>query len=707
MATRILTAAIDFEQDVVSARQRARQIAAMLGFDGQDQVRIATAVSEIARNAYRYAGRGDVEFTLEGESAPQLFIIRVTDRGPGIPNLATILGGRYRSATGMGMGILGARRLMDQCDIRSPAGQGTEVVLKKLLPRGTPCFGARDIARIAGLLASRAPSTPFEESQEQNRELIRALEELRERQEELMRVNRELEDTNRGVVALYAELDEKAEHLRRADEMKSRFLSNMSHEFRTPLNSIRALSRLLLDRVDGPLNDEQEKQLTFIRKGAEDLTQLVDDLLDLAKIEAGKIDVHPIEFTVRDLFSALRGMLRPLLVTDSVNLRFDDASGMPALYTDEAKVAQILRNFVSNALKFTERGEVRVFSTYDAGAEAVTFGVTDTGIGIAPEDRERIFEEFSQVQGPLQGRVKGTGLGLPLCRKLATLLGGTIALTSERGVGSTFSATLPLRYAAQPEEREAPDHSSIDPAKTPVLVVEDEDGTRLFYEKILRDTPYQALAAGTLREARLLMERVRPGAIVLDILLRGEDAWPWLSELKSDPETAGIPVIIASTVEDERKAYALGADGYLRKPLARDALLAELRRSTGPRVLVIDDDQASRYAIKKILNVAQYGVIEGEDGGAGLELAHAAQPQLVILDLGLPDMKGEDVLRRLMADDATRSIPVLVATSRDLSPAERHALRQHAAAVLSKRDLNSDLLPAVASALAGRSGAHS
>ena len=708
MATRILAVAVDFEQDVVSARQRARQIAGLLGFDAQDQVRIATAVSEIARNAYRYAGRGDVEFTLEGESAPQLFIIRVTDRGPGIPNLPAILDGRYQSATGMGMGILGARRLMDQCDIRSPVGRGTEVVLKKLLPRTAPCFGAREIARLAGVLASRAPSTPYEESQEQNRELIRALEELRERQDELMRVNRELEDTNRGVVALYAELDEKAEHLRRADEMKSRFLSNMSHEFRTPLNSIRALSRLLLDRVDGPINDEQEKQLTFIRKAAEDLTQLVDDLLDLAKIEAGKIEVRPTEFTARDLFSALRGMLRPLLVTESVQLRFDDVSGLPPLHTDEAKLSQILRNFISNALKFTERGEVRVFASYDAGAGTVTFGVADTGVGIAREDHERIFEEFSQIEGPLQGRVKGTGLGLPLCRKLATLLGGAIRLVSERGAGSTFSATIPVRYEPWREERGVAQPVSLDPAKTPVLVIEDEPETRLYYEKILRDTPYQAFAAGTLREARLVLERLRPGVIVLDILLRGEHTWPWLCEIKNDPATASIPVIVASTVEDERKAYALGADGYLRKPVARDALLGELRRNTGPRVLIIDDDPASRYAMKNILNVAQYGVLEGVNGESGLMLARTASPDLVVLDLGLPDMRGTEVLQRLALEDDTRAIPVLVATSRDLTPPERHALQQHAVAVLSKRDLNPDLLPAVAAALArGKSRAHS
>ena len=189
---------------------------------------------------------------------------------------------------------------------------------------------------------------------------MRTLDELRQRQEELARLNRELEDTNRGVVALYAELDERADHLRRADEVKTRFLSNMTHEFRTPLNSILALTRLLLDRVDGELTPEQERQVYFIRKSAENLSELVNDLLDLAKVEAGKIVVRPAEFEVRNLFGALRGMLRPLLLNTSVNLVFEEPDGIPPLHTDEGKVSQILRNFISNALKFTEQGEVRV-----------------------------------------------------------------------------------------------------------------------------------------------------------------------------------------------------------------------------------------------------------------------------------------------------------------------------------------------------------
>jgi signal transduction histidine kinase len=285
-------------------------------------------------------------------------------------------------------------------------------------------------------------------------------ERLRQRQEELEGLNEELKDVNRGMVGLYAELDEKARELRHADEIKTRFLSNISHEFRTPLNSIFALSGLLLDRTDGELTSEQEKQVGFIRKAADSLLDLVNDLLDLSKIRAGKIEVHPAEFDAATLFSTLRGMLRSLHVNPAVNLVFEEPEGVPSLYTDEGKVAQILRNFISNALKFTERGEVRVSARHDEGNGTVTFTVSDSGVGIAADDQERIFEEFTQLEHPAQSKFKGTGLGLPLCRKLTELLGGRIELDSEVGVGSKFSVTLPQRYVGEGEEQQVEEAAS-------------------------------------------------------------------------------------------------------------------------------------------------------------------------------------------------------------------------------------------------------
>lgn len=269
--------------------------------------------------------------------------------------------------------------------------------------------------------------------------------ELAAAREQVRLLQQELDETNGGVLALYAELDTQAQQLRQATELKSRFLAYMSHEFRTPIASIRSLTRLLLDRVDGPLTPEQEKQIGFIRSTSEEFAEMVNDLLDLAKVEAGRIDVSPAWFELVDLFSALRGMFKPVLVNPDVQLVFEEPQGTTQLFTDDAKLSQILRNFISNALKFTTRGEVRVSAVQDG--ETVVFSVADTGIGIAPEFHAAIFQDFTQIDSPIQKRLRGTGLGLSLSKRLAELLGGGISLVSEPGVGSTFSVTVPLRLA--------------------------------------------------------------------------------------------------------------------------------------------------------------------------------------------------------------------------------------------------------------------
>jgi len=395
----------------------------------------------------------------------------------------------------------------------------------------------------------------------QHQELLRTLDELNRRQEELTHLNNELEDTNRGVMALYSELDEKALHLRRADEMKSRFLSNMSHEFRTPLNSILALSRLLLNRIDGDLTAEQERQVSFIRKSAQDLFDLVNDLLDLAKVEAGRIDVRTSTFDVSSVFGALRGMLRPLL-HEGVDLIFEETGQVPALQTDESKVGQILRNFISNALKFTERGEVRVSARYDPEREAVVFSVSDTGIGIAAADQEMIFEEFTQLPNALQKQVRGTGLGLPLSKKLAELLGGAVQVESVPGEGSMFSAVIPVAYVRH---------------KT----------------------------AGAIRQ-----------------------------------------------------------------------------------ILIIDDEETSRYMLKQCLAGGKYSIIEANTGESGLRQAKKEKPNMIFLDLKMPDLDGAAVLDQLKADPVTHDVPVIVFTSKQLGQSERDTLSRKASAILTKDQLS-------------------
>ena len=259
----------------------------------------------------------------------------------------------------------------------------------------------------------------------------------------------ELLETNRGVVALYAELDDKAEQLRGAVDLKSRFLSYMSHEFRTPLTSITSLTNILLARMDGPLTSEQARQVEFVRGSVLELTEMVDDLLDLARIEAGRITVSPEWFEMVDLFSTLRGMFKPIVASSAVSLRFEESEGITRLYSDDKKLSQILRNYISNALKFTSAGEVIVAAQLIGEAE-VEFSVTDTGIGISPEQLSGLFQDFVQIETRQQRRLRGTGLGLSLARQFAGLLGGRVGASSELGKGSRFWVAIPLHYGGGP-----------------------------------------------------------------------------------------------------------------------------------------------------------------------------------------------------------------------------------------------------------------
>lgn len=676
-----------YERDVVKARQRARLIASVLGLDSQDQIRVATATSEIARNAFRYAKSGTVQFLVDLDT-PQHLVISVEDKGPGIANLREVLDGRYKSDTGMGMGILGTRRLMERFEIET-SPRGTSVIMRTQL-HGVPITQAQ-VPRLLEKLSKSAPEDPFEEVERQNQELLKTLADLRTRQEELAQVNRELEDTNRGVVALYAELDERADALRRASDLKTSFLSNMSHEFRTPLNSVLSLSRILLERHDGDLTVEQEKQVFYIRKSAEDLYEMVNDLLDLAKVEAGKVEIHPKEFTVGELFGTLRGMLKPLLQDNSLSLVFEEHQQLPTLFTDDGKLSQILRNFISNALKFTQFGEVRVTAA-EAADGMLAFSVADTGIGIAPEDQERIFQEFAQIDSPAQRRVKGTGLGLPLARNLCRLLGGDVMVRSALGLGSTFTAVVPAIYPhGKPAENAAkPAIPKLGPGQIGVLVVEDNRETAFLVESYLKRSEFRAVSVSTISDARQVLDRFRPAAIILDIMMQGEPCWEFISETSS----TGIPVLATSVSLSTNRALASGARAFLQKPIDAPGLLHALReltaREIGGRVLLIDDNEVSRYLLRNLLPEESLEIVEARSGREGLQAAVQHQPKMIFLDLAMPDLNGFEVLRELRQDSRTRDIPVVIHSSHVINQDDQSRLDYPRVAVWPKSEVEKD-----------------
>ena len=538
--TPLLTVSIAGEGDLVLARRRATQIAGLLGMERQDQTRIATAVSEIVRNAYTYAHGGRVEFFVE--RAPRLALrVVVQDSGTGIPHLQSIWDGTYRSTTGMGLGIVGAKRLSDQFDLQSTP-EGTRVTLLKQINGENAQKGPSDSDLLDALAASR-PTDAVTVLVDQNQELMQLLEQLRLRETELGRLNQELEETNRGVMVLYSELEDKAETVQQANDMKTRFLSTVTHELRTPLNSIVSLSRLLLQHTDGDLSAEQEKQVGFILRSAQNLTEMVNDLLDLAKVEAGKVSVQATTVLVLDVFAALRGMFRPIAQNERVQFRVETPAGDLRLLTDEGKLSQILRNFISNALKFTEEGSVTL-SAHREG-ESIVFCVADTGVGIAPENRDLVLQEWTQVVGAGTVQHRGSGLGLPLAKKFTELLGGEMWFDSTVGKGSHFYIRLPIGEVSGLSQST----ESAESTKEPVIVIVDDDEVAryLLRRQLTTLTSARILEAVDGREGLELVRRERPALSVLDLVMPGLTGMEVAQELRRDPELRDLRLLIITS----------------------------------------------------------------------------------------------------------------------------------------------------------------
>ncbi len=318
----------------------------------------------------------------------------------------------------------------------------------------------------------------------------------------------------------------------------------------------------------------------------------------------------------------------------------------------------------------------------------IAFSVSDTGIGIAPGDLERIFEDFVQIESPLQKQVKGTGLGLPLSRKLAELLGGSVSVTSNLGIGSTFTALIPIVYPHATEFPTPLQPKSLEPTRLPILVVEDHPETLFIYEKHLQESIYQFIATRTLAQARQILQQLEPTAIMLDIMLEGENGWTFLREIKGDETTCSIPVLVITIIDNEKQALALGADGFLIKPVDRLPLLNRLNtlinKNRIQKILLIDDDPAYRYLIKQLLVSTPLSILEAANGQEGLDLAQSEQPNAIVLDLEMPSITGFDVLKQLKDNSITASIPVIIHSSAQLDAEVQRRLAEQSITILSK-----------------------
>jgi signal transduction histidine kinase/DNA-binding response OmpR family regulator len=504
---------------------------------------------------------------------------------------------------------------------------------------------------------------------------IRQLElEATRRVEDLTRLTQELADANR--------------RSQEADRLKSQFLANMSHELRTPMNSIIGFSEILVERLQGQVDAKHLAFLHHIHTSGQHLLGIINDILDLSKIEAGKMEVYPEFFSIAPVIESVCHVMRGM--TKAVpRFVIDVPADLPQIETDLAKFKQVLFNLISNAVKFSPAdAPILIRARVDEGA--ITVSVRDEGIGIDPAHHAVIFEEFRQVDGTARREFGGTGLGLALVKRFVQLQDGDISVESELGKGSTFSFTLPVRSRAAVVTR--PAESAPIPARTDrVLVVEDDANAYDLIASALGSAGYLSIRARHGEEALKIARESHPAAVTLDLILPGVDGWEVLKRLKNDIETRQIPVVIISMIDNRDLGLALGADDYFVKPVDRDRLLDRVRailarggNGSGARLLVIDDDAAVHALLGEELGGLGFSIASAYSGEDGLRVARDSTPDVIILDLMMPGLTGFDIAESLKDDPRTANIPILVLTSKEISAEDRALLHAKVSSFVQK-----------------------
>lgn len=481
---------------------------------------------------------------------------------------------------------------------------------------------------------------------------------------------------------------EAVKEMREADKLKSQFLANMSHELRTPLNSIIGFSRVILKGIDGPVTDLQQQDLLAIHNSGQHLLGLINDILDLSRIEAGKMELTFDEVNLGDLITSVLSTVTGLIKDKPITLHRNLPADLPTVRADAMRVRQVLLNLLSNAAKFTDEGTITVEASVKettASHPEITVRVIDSGPGISPEDQTKLFQPFSQVDASPTRKSGGSGLGLSISNHLIQMHGGRIGLQSEVGKGSSFYFTLPaFRGKAESEQ---PRGNMV------ILAIDDDPQITSLYERYLQPQGYQVV---TLSDPTRAVERVKllkPLAVTLDIMMPGYDGWRVLTDLKSDPETRNVPVIVCSIIEDKEKGFSLGAADYLVKPILEDDMLDALDRLNPDGrihdVLVVDDNPDTLRLIEKMLSShGQYRAITVQGGSEGWKAIQERMPQAVILDLFMPDMNGFAILEKMRATEKLRDVPVIIVTSGELTVEQARQFQEFGQRMIQKSALN-------------------
>ncbi len=502
--------------------------------------------------------------------------------------------------------------------------------------------------------------------------------------------------------ARQAEIETKNRDLERADQMKSEFLANMSHELRTPLNAIIGFSELLQEQFYGPLNKEQDDYLANIRTAGEHLLGLINDILDLSKIEAGRMELDLEAVDLPQVLASSITIVKEKAHNNGVHLSVD-VGDTGAITADARKLKQILFNLLSNAVKFTPSGG-SVSLTAHVDGETAAIAVTDTGTGISAEDQQKLFREFTQVDGSLSRRHEGTGLGLALTKRLIELHSGTISVRSALGAGSTFTVRLPLGVGSsefgvrsetdisQPANSEQRTPNSEHPL---ILVIEDDDPTAALIAAYLESAGYETARARNGEEGLAMARDLTPDGITLDVMMPGMDGWTFLHEASEDTALSRIPVVVLSMADDLKHGFSIGASAVLGKPVRRDELFHALTKlnvipcgSEPARVLVVDDDPKAVELISDYLASFGHQVHKAYGGARGIEIADDEHPDLIILDLMMPEMNGFTVVDTLRENPRTADIPIIILTAKIVSADERKRLNGHIVAIAEKSGID-------------------